>query len=102
MNETEPAGIEPMFAPAWRQAPVVSGAPQRAAARANGDGPLVRVEIPADIEQLSMGEAREWRMTTRSAFVQLLNHGYGVIGFYTENRKRCYYVLARTGAANER
>jgi len=101
------AELEPIAAPAadvsWRRAPLVaSAAPadrgEREVSLANGDGrPLVRIEIPADVETLEPGVARQWRLATRPAFVRLLGSGYRVIGFYTEERRRCFYVLSSAG-----
>jgi predicted GNAT superfamily acetyltransferase len=93
---------------AWRQAPMAMHAPGEAALdiqhiRSNGDAligaPLVRVEVPTDIEAIPIVEARAWRAATRPAFVRLLGHGYRVIGFYTEERKRSFYVLAQAAEA---
>lgn len=44
----------------------------------------VRIEIPADIQDLksrSIDQARQWRHTTRRAFTYYLSLGYRVIGF---------------------
>jgi predicted GNAT superfamily acetyltransferase len=59
----------------------------------------VRVEVPADIEGVEVAEARVWRGATRAALTDLLASGYRVIGFYTEARVRCFYVVARQETA---
>jgi predicted GNAT superfamily acetyltransferase len=64
----------------------------------NGFGrAYARIEVPPDIEALDIGSAQAWRQSTRSAFVRLLAYGYRVIGFYTEERERCFYVLLHPG-----
>jgi chorismate synthase len=102
--EDAPVGVS-TISPSWRHAPIVASAPPgdaaaRALSLANGRGrSLVRIEIPVDIEQVEPSVARQWRLATRSAFVTLLSGGHRVIGFYTEDRKRCFYVLSHAGEA---
>ena len=67
------------------------------------DAPVVRIEIPWDIEQIkaeAMDLGRQWRATTRRACLSYLDRGYGVDGFYAEtNTQRCfYYLILRQGA----
>ena len=63
--------------------------------------PVVRVEIPTDIQalKLAMPEvARSWRATTRRVFETYLGNGYGVAGFYSEaDSQRCFYYLVARG-----
>jgi predicted GNAT superfamily acetyltransferase len=96
-----PVRASPEAVDTWRRAPLVRKAadgPARDLAAANGavhGAELVRVEVPADIEAIEVAEARVWRGATRAAFTDLLDSGYRVIGFYTEERVRCFYVVAR-------
>jgi predicted GNAT superfamily acetyltransferase len=81
---------------AWRTAPLATAAD--VADRRGGEqasAPLVRLEIPGDVEVMPVADALEWRQATRPAFERLLGNGYGVAGFYTDNGSRCYYVLSR-------
>jgi predicted GNAT superfamily acetyltransferase len=71
----------------WRGKPPSAG--QRA----------IRVEIPVDAESMRAGaldELREWRRSTRSAFMSLLGAGWMVTGFQNEGERR-HYVLERPG-----
>lgn len=62
-----------------------------------GDHPVVRVEIPTDIQALKLvlpDVARRWRVTTRRVFRSYLALGYRVAGFYTDaESQRCFYYL---------
>ena len=62
-----------------------------------GGEPVVRLEIPADIQSLkavSPDLAREWRAKTREAFQSYFARGYRVARFVREpDTERCYYVL---------
>ncbi len=62
-----------------------------------GEHPVVRVEIPNDIQALKLvmpDVARRWRVTTRRVFTTYLGLGYGVAGFYTAaESQRCFYYL---------
>lgn len=89
----------------WHAAPVTMNG-----ARAPGDGdaagamnavsgadaPVVRIEVPADVETMDVREARAWREKTRPSFVRLLGEGYHVAGFLSDGHARCYYVLSRS------
>lgn len=61
--------------------------------------PAVRIEVPADIQQVKAASpdvARAWRTTSRGAFLWYLEHGYRVRGFLSGAAEgRCYYLLAR-------
>ena len=61
------------------------------------DRPVVRVEIPTDIQALKLvmpDVARRWRVTTRRIFQSYLGSGYRVAGFYTDaESQRCFYYL---------
>jgi predicted GNAT superfamily acetyltransferase len=63
---------------------------------APADGPpVVRVEIPADIQEVrreDAGEAREWRERTREGLLPRLSAGYRVAGF-VPGPERGFYVL---------
>jgi predicted GNAT superfamily acetyltransferase len=70
-------------------------------AKRNGDGPpadaVVRIEIPEDAEAMrthALPALREWRATTRAAFLERMAAGYGVTGFVRE-QGRSFYVLQR-------
>ena len=61
------------------------------------DVPEVLVEIPADLEALlarDPARARDWRETTREAFVWYLARGYRVAGL-VEREDRTFYQLSR-------
>jgi predicted GNAT superfamily acetyltransferase len=70
-----------------------SGADDRA-----GGASAVRVEIPADIHAVlaaDPGAARQWRETTRRAFLRYLGRGYRVRGVAREAASgRVFYWLA--------
>ena len=62
-----------------------------------GQHPVVRVEIPNDIQALKLvmpDVARRWRVTTRRVFRTYLGLGYRVAGFHTAaESQRCFYYL---------
>lgn len=62
--------------------------------------PLVRVEIPADIQSLKQvmpDVARAWRATTREIFQHYLQRGYRIDVFVRDPEwERCFYVLTRS------
>lgn len=75
-----------------------AGAPVAGSAAEPADGaPLVRVEVPADIEAVqreSLEEAARWRRVTREAFLAWMGRGYRVVGFLREpGSGRCFYLL---------
>jgi len=76
--------------------PAPGAPPARGPAASPADGPpVVRVEIPADIQEVRAGdpeEAREWRERTRDALVPRLASGYRVAGF-VPGPDRGFYVL---------
>jgi predicted GNAT superfamily acetyltransferase len=63
--------------------------------------PLVRIEIPFDIEKLEIEQARAWRQSSRRGFVAALSNHYDVAGF-TRDEGRAFYLLTRRkpGAAH--
>ena len=65
--------------------------------------PLVRIEVPADIDAVravSLDLAVRWRDSVRRAFLWYLGRGYRVVGFSRElEAGRCHYVLAAPSAA---
>lgn len=71
---------------AWRNAP--------ASEAAGPDSPAVRIEIPRDVESMSIEEARVWRARTRDAFVQRLGAGYRVAAFVPGGMS-CGYILVK-------
>jgi predicted GNAT superfamily acetyltransferase len=89
--------------PEVRDAPVVNEAPGAA-----DDEPVVRVEVPGDIQAVrreSAEDARGWRATTRRAFQDRLARGYRVTGFYRAGGQdprgdggRSFYVLRKGGS----
>lgn len=63
--------------------------------------PWVRLELPADIEQLkttALESARHWQLGLRRAFTTYLNEGHArVVGMYRDNiTKRCFYAVDTT------
>ena len=63
------------------------------------DVPVVRVEIPGNVEQMIENDpdaAAGWRAATRSAFTHYLEHGYRVTGFSRGPTGNLYhYTLSR-------
>ena len=58
-------------------------------------GPLVRIEIPPEIQALKPRLRRGWRSSTREAFLFYQEHGYQVVAFYREPESgRCFYGIA--------
>lgn len=60
-------------------------------------GPLVRVEIPANVQALKAEDlelARAYRASTRRAFEHYLGGGWRIEDFYREG-ERCYYGVSR-------
>ncbi|MGI8508408.1 MAG: hypothetical protein ACR2MQ_03695 [Gemmatimonadaceae bacterium] len=72
------------------------------AARGFPDTAVVRVEIPADVQQVigdDVETAIEWRATTRRAFTHYFGRGYRVTGFTHGSPGDVYYYrLALNGA----
>lgn len=68
------------------------------------EGPLVNVEIPADLGRLKTadpGSARHWRAVTREAFRGALDRGYRVDDFASlriDREPRSFYLLRRAEA----
>lgn len=60
--------------------------------------PLIRIEVPPDIEALrssSESLALRWRDSIRQSFLRYLGDGYRVVGFYRGLEDgRCHYALA--------
>ncbi len=85
----EPLPVAPLaqLPESWRRAPLLDGGEPR--------GPVVRIEIPRDVESMSVAEARVWRVATRAAFVRALDAGYRVSAFVSGS-STCSYILART------
>lgn len=59
--------------------------------------PMVRIEVPAQIQEVqeaSLELAGRWRASTREAFLWYQEHGYQVAEFYRDPESgRCFYVL---------
>jgi predicted GNAT superfamily acetyltransferase len=72
---------------------------------ATDTGPVLRVEIPPDIQEIkacSPEEAMEWRRSTRAAFLWALGRGYRIRGFYRDAAtERCFYVVSRHERTSE-
>lgn len=84
--------------PSWRIAPVVCPDGDGESTWRLATAPVVRIEIPTDVETMDVTEAQVWRDATRQAFVLFLGDGYRVAGFVADAESRCYYVLMRTDA----
>jgi chorismate synthase len=87
-------------ASAWNGAPILNGggASGAAAWKAMADGARsVRIEIPRDVFGLEGGgldSAREWRRSTRDAFVRATGAGFRVVGFSRDaDASVCHYLL---------
>jgi predicted GNAT superfamily acetyltransferase len=84
----------------------VSGAAERALSEAtrqrggdSADGGEILVEIPEDIESLianAPATAREWRASTRTAFLHYLTNGYRVTGFQRSGGSGFYRLTRGT------
>jgi predicted GNAT superfamily acetyltransferase len=82
----------------WSSAPPALIAGEGAdATRRFPDAPMVRVEIPADIQSLKSAlpdVARAWRATTREIFQHYLQQGYRITSFVRDPEwERCFYLL---------
>jgi predicted GNAT superfamily acetyltransferase len=81
------------------EAPIVTGDPADAAAAEPplAEAPLVRVEVPRDIQWLKSTDpdsARRWRHRTRRALAHYLDRGYAIRGLLTnQSEARAFYVL---------
>ena len=74
------------------RAPVVNDFPEAVSGE-----PVVRIEIPGDIQEVRRGSpeiARAWRSATRRAFVSYLASGYEVTGFH-RRPEGSFYVLRK-------
>jgi chorismate synthase len=90
------AGDRLRVPPALARAPIAN--PSGRAADRLPDPAAIRIEIPADIQQVKAHDAdtaRAWRESTRRAFVWYLEHGYRVVGFLAPDAGRGFYVLER-------
>lgn len=83
---------------AWLKAPLANGADASSNGTGEVEGPLMRIEVPPDVETMRVSEAQAWRDATRPQFVRLLASGYRVAGFVADHGPRCFYVLERTAA----
>jgi predicted GNAT superfamily acetyltransferase len=67
------------------------------------DAPIVRIEIPSDIDQIkanSMELGKRWHSCTKRACLWYLERNYAVEGFYREPETgRCFYHLVFTQGA---
>ena len=102
------AGTSPSLDASVSEAPVVNTEDANGAElpveRDLPKAPIVRIEIPNDIEQIkadSMELGRRWRSSTRRACLWYLERDYVVEGFHREaDTNRCFYHLVlRQGAA---
>ena len=81
-------------------APIVSTRPSDGGVPAPAEtrfpsAPLVRVEIPPEIQALEPRLRRAWRSSTREAFLSYQEHGYQVVAFYQDSKSgRCFYGIA--------
>jgi predicted GNAT superfamily acetyltransferase len=89
-------GEGPALAPALASAPIVN--PGAAVSPLPGET-AVRIEVPADIQQVKSeapATARAWRESTRRAFLWYLERGYRVVGFHSGGGEQpSHYVLSR-------
>ncbi|HEX7088835.1 MAG TPA: GNAT family N-acetyltransferase [Longimicrobiales bacterium] len=104
--EGAPAGARAVAPVGVDAAPIVNRGPggePLADTAVFAEHPLVRIEVPADIEGVrasSMDLAMRWREAIRRAFSWYLGRGYRVVGFSRElEAGRCHYALAAPGAA---
>lgn len=101
------SGTPPTVEDAVTEAPVVNteavGGVVRPVERDLPDAPIVRIEIPTDIEQIkseSMELGKQWRATSKRACLWYLESGYVVGGFHKEtDTGRCFYHFVRTQGA---
>jgi len=96
-------GEPPLLPPGAADAPVVNveeiGGVAAPVVTPFQDHGMVRVEIPADIQEVkeeSPDVGVQWRSATRHAFRSYLDQGYRVIGFRRDRGTgRCFYALGR-------
>lgn len=96
------AGAEPADRPRKREpvaalAETASGRPQAAPRSSWSRAPMVRVQVPEDIERLRGSDptsAREWRLAVRDVLGDLLADGMQVTGF----SRYGHYIVERTTA----
>ena len=66
------------------------------------DAPVVRVEVPTDIEQIIASDfnaAMKLRDATRRAFSHYMGRGYKITAFsHRMPEDRCFYILSRSAA----
>lgn len=92
-----PGGREPTDI---EDAPVIAPGSPAACAATLPDAPVVRVEIPEDVQGLKQQDpatAAAWRAATRRAFLHYLGRGYVVEGLVRTRGGRCFYVVRRAG-----
>jgi chorismate synthase len=76
--------------------PVIN--PGGAEPRLDLDAPLVRLQVPADVQALKLGDAAavvRWRDGTRAAFETYFGRGYEAVDFVRESAALSSYVLRR-------
>lgn len=102
------AGTQPHVDGAVSEAPIVNtevtGEAVHPVERDLPDDPIVRIEIPNDIEQIkanSMPLGKRWHSCTKRACTWYLDKNYIVAGFYRESDTgRCFYHLDKTLGAD--
>ncbi|MEP7086047.1 MAG: hypothetical protein ABI884_01835, partial [Gemmatimonadota bacterium] len=87
--------------PAWRDLPAVNDLDAAHASSDLPDADMVRVEVPADIEQVlarGMAAASRLRASTRHVLTHYMGRGYGITGFsHLVPDDRYFYILSRYG-----
>lgn len=86
VTEATPAPSLAQLPDSWQRAPSLDGG--------EPVGPVVRIEIPRDVESMAAVDARVWRGETRGAFVRALASGYRVVAF-VPGSPTCSYILSR-------
>lgn len=102
------AGTQPRLEAAISEAPVVNTEEADKVVRPVEidlpENPVVRIEIPNDIEQIkatSMPLGKRWHNCTKRACLWYLERNYFVAGFYKESDTgRCFYHLVKTQGAD--
>ena len=55
--------------------------------------PVILIEIPRDIEELSVSQARMWRASTRRSFLASLANGYEVTSLHRDGDREFYLLI---------
>ncbi len=95
-----------LLAPSVNETRSVGGVLRCKRVRLRLQAPLVRVEIPWDIQpikQKHLNAAKEWRLKIRKAFMHYLGRGYVAADFWRAEvggKRKSYYLLVRRSSVS--